>query len=358
MLLYTCYLIYNTLNTLITQDITIMNNLNKKRQNYVNINTRTQLITSNSKVSKAISTLVKRDISLSSEAPKMKSVPINRIKIDSDIQRDPIGNHLAKIIENFDIKLMQPINCIKIPGQEEYDAWDGQHTLMAIHLLNSEGLLDIKEVPVSYIETNDRSFARKAFTHINGPGSRPLDQADIHKVRVACARLDNSQDPDDLKANRVQTILEKHNCKIERKEKEGPLVITHAPFAYRYAGYLDIICAWHKRNYPDLPISAIEIIGISKLISQASSQDRVITNEILDDIATAINIECGNITNFSNAMRKSYKLVMGTSWKWDNECIPYILKGLYRRHGGTKQLPTFSRNNRFSDIIKYLKIES
>ncbi len=115
--------------------------------------------------------------------PIVKMVKLGRLLIDEDIQRALDAKHCTKkiaAIQYFDPRLLQVIYCVKTPGKEEYHAVDGQHTATTVGALIEAGLFDNEsdwrevEVSVLYIETTDKSFARKAFALINGKGKKKL----------------------------------------------------------------------------------------------------------------------------------------------------------------------------------------
>ena len=134
--------------------------------------------------------------------PRVAMIQLSKIKIDEDIQRDLDPQHVSKIAsqELFDPRLLQTIFCAKMPGKNEYHAVDGQHTATVIAAMVQAGLFvgeddwTTVEVAVSYIETSDKSFARRAFDTINGSGKKRQSRWGRHRIRVQSVRIDGSKE--------------------------------------------------------------------------------------------------------------------------------------------------------------------
>ncbi|RLD75125.1 MAG: hypothetical protein DRJ15_17455, partial [Bacteroidetes bacterium] len=139
------------------------------------------------------------------DMPKVTMVRLGDISFDEDIQRQLDLKHSKKIGSNFKMQLIQTVSAILLPGTNEFHSIDGQHTVTVISSFIDSGIIDTKlnwrdvSVPVQYIETDNRAFARKAFALINGAGKKTLSKFEKHKTHVFSARLDGSSDPDDVK---------------------------------------------------------------------------------------------------------------------------------------------------------------
>jgi hypothetical protein len=188
--------------------------------------------------------------------------------IDLDIQRDIIINHLFEILENFHPWRISPVFAVKDPGVERYHACDGQHNTTAQMILFVAKIWsDItgnKEfmVPVWYVETSDRSFARDLFTFVNGKGRRNVDEYTMIRNDVYKIRIDGKTKEDDADAweNHVKVeSIEKNNCTLIKKEDKDNSglagSITHIQAVVsRSSKVLDHITAEHDLYYPGEPL--------------------------------------------------------------------------------------------------------
>jgi hypothetical protein len=114
--------------------------------------------------------------------PLIKMVKLKFLFIDEDIQRALDSKHCTNIagIGNFNPMYLQVFYCVKVPGKEEFHSVDAQHTATLIAAMIDAGIFtgetDWQEVemPVLYMETNNKAFARKAFALINGKGKKKI----------------------------------------------------------------------------------------------------------------------------------------------------------------------------------------
>lgn len=156
--------------------------------------------------------------------PKFAWVPISQIRIDEDIQRELDVEHLMKILKDFDPRRISPIYATKDVGIDLYHSTDGQHNSVVQVILAHELLWDgVKSedellIPVWFIETNDRSFARDLFTFVNGIGRKPVDDHIKLRTRVFKYRIDGKRDKDSTLAHNLVKACEDNNCTPVRKK--------------------------------------------------------------------------------------------------------------------------------------------
>ena len=152
--------------------------------------------------------------------PLVKMVKLGMLLIDEDIQRALDLKHCKKIAMPgiFNPSLLQVVFCVKTPGKEEYHAVDGQHTATLSAALIDAGLFALEtdwreiEMPVLYIETDNKAFARKAFALINGKGKKKISPWYEHRTKVMSVRIDGSEDEDDVEPARSSTVTHVPNC--------------------------------------------------------------------------------------------------------------------------------------------------
>lgn len=206
-----------------------------------------------------------------SDRPNFKWVPISLVVIDLDIQRDIIIDHLFEILENFHPWRISPVFAVKDPGVEKYHACDGQHNTTAQMVLyaaqiwadmTGEEIL----VPVWYVETPDRAFARDLFTFVNGKGRRNVDDYTMVRNDLYKIRIDGKTELEDSDAweNHLKvSAIEKNNGTLVKKtdtENRGlaGAYTNVAAILERTKPLLDHISAEHDLYYPEEPLHANE----------------------------------------------------------------------------------------------------
>ena len=160
--------------------------------------------------------------------PQFKWVPISQIFIDEDIQRELDIDHALTILKNFDPRRISPIYAVKDIGVDKFHSTDGQHNsviqVLLAHELLWDGVNSEDEllIPVWYIETNDRSFARDLFTFVNGVGRKQVDDHVKLRTRVFKYRIDGKRDKDSELAHDLVKACEDGNCTpVRKKDKQN-----------------------------------------------------------------------------------------------------------------------------------------
>jgi hypothetical protein len=153
--------------------------------------------------------------------PQVSMEPLGALDIDEDIQRELDEKHCANRIANpavFDPALLQPVICIKT-SKGKFISIDAQHTVSTVAGLIDAGLMpgvtDWKEFkfPFMYIETNNLSYARKAFSILNGKGKKKQSQYQQLRNSVFVIRIDKDRsDEDDVKVEKLVATAESHLC--------------------------------------------------------------------------------------------------------------------------------------------------
>lgn len=290
--------------------------------------------------------------------PRVAMVPLREIFIDEDIQRALDRTHAAKIADDeyFDPRLVQVVFCAKMPGKNEYHAVDGQHTATVIAALVSEGLFDGESdwrdtlVPVSYIETNDKSFARKAFALINGRGKKPVSQWYTHRVLVQSVRIDGSRMREDVEAELKQQICERHECYPVDKDSELvglPGTFTHMEALKLDNKDLELCCDWHNTYFHYQNIDGSLWFAIPQIATALSHAGDKFDAQLGKELAGIVQGLFGGMRHFHSSVKVAYagwyraEFNLDSQYKvvWDHNSLGSALSQLYYRLGGNHTMP-------------------
>lgn len=165
----------------------------------------------------------KKNIFVSTDFGRYEDVPFDLIDINIDNQRDPDWDHAAFIIENFDPRMVQVVNLIKLDNGR-YSVPEGQHTCIDLKILYDAGLIakDFK-VPAKVVDEslmvpgNDlkgEAFGNYLFRTINYKGRKAPEAYYMHRSRTNGVRLYSSTLQEDVHAEEIQTILENNNMYV------------------------------------------------------------------------------------------------------------------------------------------------
>lgn len=369
----------------------IVHRLNRKKGEYdtITVADRLKQFTSpeNTRWHREVKRLKERGITFSrNERIQLKNVKIKHIVIDEDIQRALDTKHVNNIFTgmNFDVRFMAPILAVKIPGKEEYHCTDGQHTLVLeaamarYHLWEDVDSVEEMEVPVCYIETEDRSCFRPFFGLINGKGKKKLDAYDEHRIEVHCYRLDNNiSDPEYKQAHILQKICEDNGCEpiISRDiDNHGlPGTITHVSAMRKFKNkphVWEFIVKMNRKYWTNLVMEGMEIdfYGfIYEYMTQIKGVDvysKEFEKAFLNPIHAIIQKFFTIPKNLSEESAGTYKRWFVNTWSRDfddyitvpAEATFVLMLKLYQKFGGTHPIPDvvdqFTSNK--GDLIDFL----
>lgn len=151
---------------------------------------------------------------------RIEYLGLDSIDVNIDNQRDVDWDHIAHILETFDPRAAQVVNVIKL-SNGRYSVPEGQHTATVLFLLYLNGLLakDFKiqckvvdalaTVPGS--DLKGEAFGNFLFRLINYKGRKAVEPYYMHKSRVSGVRNYGSTLPEDVHAERIQTVVEDNN---------------------------------------------------------------------------------------------------------------------------------------------------
>jgi hypothetical protein len=139
---------------------------------------------------------------------------LSDIEIDVTMQRLLNLNHVLRMLADFKATKVMPIQCYideNRPGR--YVAWDGQHTAILLYILSTmvfyENPADF-DVPIVLYDVSTKAEIRENFIGLNGEDKLPLDAIDVFQQMIYGVRVDGSEKPIWLEAERKQQMLEKH----------------------------------------------------------------------------------------------------------------------------------------------------
>jgi hypothetical protein len=300
--------------------------------------------------------------------PLIKMVKLKFIFIDEDIQRALDAKHCTKIasVGSFDPRYLQVIYCTKVPGKEEYHANDAQHTATLVGALIDAGLFlnetDWREVemPVLYIETTNKAFARKAFALINGKGKKKISPWYEHRTKVMSVRIDGSTDPDDVEAFDKQNICEKYQCYPVDKESSFvglPGTFTHMQALNMANPILEMACKFHNDYFHYDEINGALWFMMEDLYKAFDAAKIKITDKFLGELAGILQGYFAGIAQFHEAVHRAHskwgEYTYGYEVGWQDEAIAAVLVLSYQKLGGTQRIPQ-PLLDRFAKILDFI----
>ena len=124
---------------------------------------------------------------------------MDKILIDTTMQRQVNFEHVMKIISNFQETMCMAIQVYEDPERPGYYiAWDGQHTALVLYVLATQVFTDrIGElnIPVVVYPVKMKAEIRRNFILLNGDAKEPLEHIDIFRQMVCGVRIDGATDP-------------------------------------------------------------------------------------------------------------------------------------------------------------------
>lgn len=300
--------------------------------------------------------------------PLIKMVKLKLLFIDEDIQRALDAKHCTNIasIGNFNPMYLQVFYCVKIPRKEEYHSVDAQHTATLIAALIDAGVFtgesDWREVemPVLYIETNNRAFARKAFALINGKGKKKISPWYDYRTKVMSARIDNSQDDEDKEALRKQEIFEKYDCYPVDKESQFvglPGTFTHMQALNLNDDILELACKFHNDYFHYDEINGSLWFMMEDLSKAFGAAKIKITDKFLAELAGILQGYFAGLAQFHDVVHRAHETwgehTYGYKVSWQDDAIASVLVLLYQRLGGKQRIPK-PLLDRFEQILEFI----
>ena len=294
------------------------------------------------------------------DIPKIAYVKLSDVIIDEDIQRMLDEKHCANKIggQLFNPRYLAPMICIK-NSNGEYISIDAQHSTTTVASIIDAGLfVDAEgntvaewreiEYPCVYVETDDLSFARKAFGILNGKGK--LRQSKYNELRnaVFCVRIDkNTDDDEDVLAESKVQIAEKHNCyPVEQHSNlaKHPGTFTHISlFNLASEAALELAFGWHNKYFHQDTVHASLFPLFRDIVRDFGSAKITVTEKLLEEMAAMVQGLFGDLEEFGvaamQAQRKYSTERYGYEQNWSDDMYAVAFFQLYVRLGGTGNVP-------------------
>ena len=334
-----------------------------------------------------IQTLLRKGVVYSRDQRiSFKLVKLRDIRIDDDIQRSLDPAHCVSIgnPETFKVSFMSSIQCVKLPGKEEYHSINAQHTLVLEaayayrriwNLPNLENYLDM-EVPVSYVETSNRADARKAFKVYNGKGGKRISQYHEHFQNTIMYRVDGDGDKECFQAHELQSIMEELDYEFQSDDLFDPNIghprcITHVSASRKYYGkpnHWRFILTMHDKYWPNQQLSGMEIDLYGLMYEYMNKIADVYSEEFqstfLDPVHAIIQQFFFSPQNFGvesgNTYRRWYSATYSVTEKdakVEAQGSFVLLLKMYKNMNGTQPLPSIVDlydNTVAGDVTSYL----
>ena len=154
-------------------------------------------------------------------------IPIEKIWVNYEIQRDVNDNKIMDIIEKFMPSVCTPSSAVEIEeeGGTYIYVYDGQHRAVLCALL---GFLFVR---CSMVKTKDKTFPAKAFRIVNESGITLPSKLELYRTSLYRLRHGDEsvmQDKDVREAQRMHEIsvragvdwIDKKNLKVKRRQAE------------------------------------------------------------------------------------------------------------------------------------------
>lgn len=300
---------------------------------------------------------------------KFAYVKLRDIFIDDDIQRQLDVAHVIKIgnIKKFQVPFMSAIQGTK-SSDGKFHATNAQHTVvyeaaLAYHGLWEDYVGDWRdlEVPFLYIETDDRSLARRSFQVLNGKNSLPISPYDWHKLEVLCYRVDGNTDSENVQSAKLQSICEENGfepiSEFDEENAGHPKAITHISAMRKYKDkpeHWEFILKCHAKYWPNYQLHGMEIDFYGFMYEYFKKKMNVdvystkFEKDFLNPVHGMIQSLFTSPENLSNESANTFKRWWSTTWQLSLDeaqnsveaqgSFVLILK-MYRLANGSHALP-------------------
>jgi hypothetical protein len=288
---------------------------------------------------------------------RFELIAISLEHINIDIQRNlGAASNLASIIDLFDPRCVQPVNCTYITKTGMYSAWDGQQTSAVLKILLDAGLIapDFKILCKVYDDTLKvpgtklcgEAAANYLFRILN-TSREPIDAYWLHRSRVSGVRNYNSVLKEDLQATEIQKIFEKNHMypappAAAHGKQARPGMVTYISGCNNIAGLgtentvfdiakgdLDRALAWHDRYYAaEKGVDGGCILAFGRLYAAAREQEITITPEAEDDLYRLFQTRYGSPSGFHKDCKQrlyQYQDSIHHKRSWSDSCLTPIL---------------------------------
>lgn len=289
------------------------------------------------------------------DIPQIANVRLGDSIIDEDVQRMLDEKHCANTIGGvrFNPQYLQPIFAAK-NSAGEFISIDAQHSTSTVAGLIDAGLFvdcddwrDL-EYPTLYVETDDLSFARKAFGIVNGKGKKRQSKYNELRNAVFCVRIDgNTDDEADVEAERKVQIAEKYDCypvEINSALTKYPGTFTHISlFNLASEEALESAFNWHNTFFHMDGVHASLFPIFRDITRDFKSAKMEFTDALASELAGLIQCLFGDLEQFGQsamaARNRWHMQRYGYEGNWSDDQYAAVLFQLYVKMGGTENVP-------------------
>ena len=277
--------------------------------------------------------------------------------ISEMVQRQLDTVHAGNIIhpDTYKEALSQSLYAVK-KSNGCFQLIDGQHTATDIATLVADGLMEFEGTwqelkhPTLYIETDDLSFALKAFALINGKGKKKISRYKELENAVQVVRVcGNTDDEDDVLVEKKVSIAQNNNCyAVEQNSdlstKAG--TFTHiSKFLSLKEDVIEKATKWHDTYFHYNPVNGALWFLFADLTSGWKMAKLKLTDEFLEEIAGMLQNLFSDYEEYHSeiqtAWRKFTKTKYGTEYNWNDDAIAVGVVQMYKKLGGTADVPGY-----------------
>ena len=223
------------------------------------------------------------------------------------------------------------------------------------------GVSDWKEFkfPFQYIETDNISFARKAFSTLNGKGKKKQSAYQQLRNSVYIVRLDGDTSVEDaVELERNVSIAELHECfPVEVNFTKYPGTFSNiATFNTLKGPEIDVACKWHNKYFHYEPVHVALFFIFKDMCRQFASAKLSITETLQEELAALVQTLFANLSQFQTSVKEAH-----TQWTvkrygyqaaWEDDAYACALLQLYKRFGGEEKV-ALTLLDRYDGLIDF-----
>jgi hypothetical protein len=288
---------------------------------------------------------------------RLELIDLSEIDINIDNQRELLEKHVYKIIREFDPRIMQIVNVIRL-NTGRYSVPEGQHSAVVLKLLYDHGFLQANfKVQCKVIDEDAKvpgsdlcgeAYGNLMFRRINGGGRAEVTKYEMHKSRVSGVRNYNSTLPEDIKSDEIQTVVEQNNMTIEAYNKRQAIgVIAHISAVHDITGFkieqvskegydmtdglddLNFVLELHNQHFPtEKGVHAGFILGVGRYGRLARQKGHVVTVAWKDAFMTFFKEKYASPLKYNQQCQKRVKQFQERhtlSVQWNDKALRAIL---------------------------------
>jgi hypothetical protein len=285
-------------------------------------------------------------------------IPLNRISIDTTMQREPDMDWLRHIIANWRCYQAQPIQ-IYDTSKNLWGAWDGQHTALAFYIITVYGLgmkFEEVSVPCNIYNIQNRGQLRSTFISNNTytgsqRGKKSLDMIDIVEQMIYGVEVDGVKDAEWVDWHTKWKILSANDLffaatKFQNTGQTGAisrldeLGTASQEVVRQFAVYCKYVMDQQSSATQDRPIDTKELPLIIELLNMFEAESIRLTDDQVRDMAQHLIDKFGADFTTDGLFWQQVHQAVTNAWKSYNRSqnIPMHLWGNQPRN--QKNVPT------------------